>query len=267
MKLAISFIVLLLVTTVSAQNATIWGVGNNYEIDYLHSGGYTLDGADEIFFENEPSAEFVIQNVTNDAYDYTFIGFGGDAVSGTVTMTTVSAGFGSVTFPSGGMPVMLPLSYREEDDWMNTFSEQLEALAAIPQEVPLFNANASIDDGKLVLEFEIDTNTSVGFEDTLFQLPNIIPTQFQGKNNTYVNTTLSGQLSFSTATGLLFGLQIELLSDQLLIDDVAQGSVELFQQLDFVAVIPPITFTEQLNFSMTTALLVSGAVLLLKKRN
>ena len=250
---------------VSAQNATIWGVGDDYEIDYLHGGYYTLENEDFIMFENEPAAEFNIRNVTNDQYDYTFIGYDGVSSSGSIVMTTFSAGIGSITFPNGGMPVMLPLSYKNEDEWMTSFAERLDALSEIPQEVDIFNVNSSIADDRLLLEFQFELNSTVGFTDTIFDLPSIIPPEFNGKNNTYVNTTLAGELRYSTVTGLLFGLTIDLESEDLLVEGTSMGSVNLGQQLDFVAVIPPVTLPENLNLSPIFASALLGVALVARK--
>ena len=235
-----------------AQNATIWGPGENYEIDYLQSGEYQLNNVSQISFTNEPSAEFTLSNITNEGYDYVYIGYDQLSDMDSILMQQVSFGFGSMVVPTGGMPVALPLSYGETDDWIEQFSTQLNELSQIGEEQSdgLFNANSTTDNEFMYIEFLVKANSSVEAPDAFFDLPQLQVDEFEGKNNTYVNSTLKGSLSYKLSTGVLFDLNITLTADQLLVDGEEQGQLFNSQSLEFVAIIPPASIIDEIRFDI-----------------
>ena len=221
---------------VSGQQATLWGPGNNYEIDYLHSGSYIVNGQTKISFDKQPSTEYTINLLTNDGYQYTYLGYNGSNSVGQVTMQTLSFGVFSIDFPTGDMPVALPLAYGQEDNWLSSFSQKLNELVKLNPDNRLFNGSSSITSDRLIMQFTLHSNTSISLSSGFFNLPQLQIPQYEGKNNTFVNSTVVANLSYQLNTGVLFHLNITITADELLVDNISQGLMLNSQQLEFVAI-------------------------------
>ena len=236
----------------NSQTATIWGLNENYIIDYSQSGNLRINGTNYIDFSNDPSAKYTIINITNTGYDYNFNGYNDVIEIGNVEMQTVSIGnFASIILPTGDMPFMLPLSFQEEDDWIVSFAEKFSELSLIAEaqfdDQILFNT--SVNDIFLQLNFFANINVTNASPDTFVQLPSLtIPEQIDA-NNTYVNSTVSGFIKYQLNNGILHELNISLSADLLILDDINYGDYNSSQSLNFTQLIPPNSISNEVNIS------------------
>jgi len=262
------FSLILIISTVpfsSSQTATIWGLSENYAIDYSQSGNLRINGTNYVDFSNDLSARYTIINITNTGYDYNFIGYNDVTEIGNIEMQTVSIGsFASIIIPTGDMPFMLPLSFQEEDDWITSFAEKFSELSLIAEaqfdDQILFNT--SINDIFLELNFFANINVTNASPDTFVELPSLtIPEQIDA-NNTYVNSTVSGFIKYQLDNGILHELNISLSADLLIIDNIHYGSYNSVQSLNFMQLIPPNSIINEVNilhiFVIPTSIVISA---------
>jgi hypothetical protein len=238
---------LLLTTFTSGQTATIWGPGENYEIDYLHSGMMKINNTEISSFNNQPSTEFNIQNITNDGYDYLYIGYGGVQETAEVTIQSFSfQGIGNFQFPVGGFAVALPLAYAEHDDWLEYFATQInnigELLSGFGSVSSFGQTNATIETGNIIIEFQTNFNDSIETTSIFASLPtNEDPLE----GATFSNGTIYSKLNYKRSTGVLFGLDLQIYARNYTDSEGVFGDSMFFaQQLDFVAIIPPSSILE-----------------------
>lgn len=277
--LVVFLLIFSLSSGVVAQTPTVWGPGENWEIDYLHSGLLSINNTVLTSFDNEPSTEFTLQNVTNDGYDYVYIGYGGILTTGSVSIQSFNVpGFTSIEVPVGQMPVVLPLSYGDNSNWMEKFSAQLNLLefsrnqqTNISDEMmmDMFNSSSTLTDDLLIIEFEILFNGTVSLanDGVIFQLPQLDENL---ETYNYTNSFASAYVSYKLSTGVLFDFNFEIEAEEVYDENNnSLGALRTFQQLEFVAIIPPTSIIDNFGLDLSLVPILFGMVtitIILRKR-
>jgi hypothetical protein len=260
--------ILVITSLVSGQTATIWGPGENYEIDYLHSGLTRINGTEVTSFQNQPSTEFTVQNITNDGYDYLFIGYGGIQETQKVTIQSFSfQGIGNFQFPVGGFPVVLPLAYGEHDDWLEYFATQIDTIGGILSQfgslASFGQTNATIEDNNIIIEFQTNFNQTI---DTTSIFASIPTANDPFEEASFSNGTIYSKIDYKRSTGVLNSLDLQISAENYTSAEGIYGDTLFFQQqLDFVAIIPPSSILEEVPFSLEIVVVSIIAVPLLQK--
>ena len=95
---AILLIQLILLSSVTsfgqqARPVTLWGPGKGYRITYLHSGKLIKNGTTNppaLEFENAPTTEFRLDDITDNAYSFTYTGYGDIQLVSNITMENIN---------------------------------------------------------------------------------------------------------------------------------------------------------------------------------
>ncbi|MHA2251612.1 MAG: hypothetical protein ACXAD7_14705 [Candidatus Kariarchaeaceae archaeon] len=243
--IVITFLVFGSVSTL-AQNTTVWGPGNNYEIAYIHSGKIIYNGAELLEFNNLPVTEFKIKNITNTGYSYIYRGYGNVSYMGSVEMNVINyPGIGSIEFPTGGFPVVLPLSFNGKNDWLVSFAETIKVVSNILtdfNETQLLSATTEIKSETVEFRTETRLNGTTLSSTSDTYLPMI---GLDILNGTVEKGSISATISYAKSTGALFNIDTIIRSSNFTDPNRDAGAtITITQSLEFVAIIPPAALIE-----------------------
>lgn len=246
-----ALLILTLISSVVAQeNTTVWGPGENYTLAFLHSGTATLNETILYDFNNQPKTEFTVQNFTNTGYDYDFLGFGNFSENDHVDMIiTTIPGFGSFEMPTGGFPVLLPREFNGKQEWPISFANALIAIRSLAltnlTDFSIFSFDINIDSETISLNFSTVLNTSLSDLEGQFMTQFFYTPRFDG--GTFYNATFEVFTSYTISTGVLYFFNYELITDNFTNSEgIFEGSAQIIETLDFVAIVPPSTLINEL---------------------
>lgn len=252
-------------STSKADTNTVWGPANNYRIAYIHSVHININDSIIVNEMNLPVTEFKINNIYNNGYNYTYNGFGDQSFQGTVNIEQQEVNSQAYEYPFGAFPVMLPLTYRGVDKWMNNFRISYPELLIVKDQnrIPVyFRDNPKIIDDHLVFNFKSSLNLNV--ETLLLDLPTNLPmVRSSLLNGTFHVGKYEIFMSFAMKTGVLFKYDY-LVNTEHYYDsngtDLGEGMIN--QSIEFVVLIPPSNITTNI-FRLSSSIILSLILILL----
>ncbi len=155
---AIILAVLLGSTFVSAQKATIWGVGIGGKATYRIESTVVLTSSNETLLpstilNNQTSIIMEIVQQANDGYRYKLVSKT-NITYGLVTFKQFSTPEGSMVIPVGDFPFVLPLAYGASEDFLKDFGESwrlMNKMSFIFGNETKVTANSTLDGNGLTL--------------------------------------------------------------------------------------------------------------------
>ncbi len=271
MKYYTLILVLFIVSAVSAQNnVTVWGPGEGYTITFLHSGDVYYNSTVLYNFENLPVTEFNVKNFTNTGYDYRYIGYGNLSYVEHIEMIITNfPGVGTIEYPKGGFPVLLPIEFNGKSDWMESFANTMMAAsnAFSGGNMGMFTSNVTISDDYISFTTNSTTNITLAEQsDQITEYQFIDLSSFSGGN--LENTTITTYISYTRNTGALKDFNYTVFSYNYTDSaGISQGVAKISEQLNFVAIIPPTSIVNNVTYPFIPGITLFFAIIIIKKFN
>lgn len=255
LAIIISFLLVSTETTL-ADDPTIWGPGKDYVITYIHSSKLELNGSTLEEEKNLPVTEVGMDHLENDLYRFTYIGYGNTSFTSEISFIPVPE-LAEAYIPINGIPIILPLSYKGSDTWVSKFAHDLLSI----------NLERKYSQGmsKLITD-NFTTQGNILTFNSFFQVsPSELnlqnyylpPLRSSKINESITNSNVTGKLSYSLQTGVIFSLDIYIQNNDFITASLQNlGSFSSLQTIEFVAIIPPILFIDGL-LNLNTILVVS----------
>ena len=165
---------------------------------------------------------------------------------------TTIPGFGSFEMPSGGFPVLLPREFNGKQEWPVSFANALIAIQSLGltdiNEFSIFSSEIIIESEIISLSFSTIMNTSLADLEGQFMTQFFFTPQFDG--GTFNNASFEVYSSYTISTGALYTFNYEIKTDNFTNSEgIYEGSAQIVETLDFVAIVPPSSLINELAIS------------------